>query len=223
MAVVKKKILCERPLSDGMTAAPATERIGDRKADSASPVSLDQRYSPRLVVLSRDTGYFGEDRENLSNGTTDAFVDGVKRFEETICWGWPMKLKNIFRTHVVAIGFAAASLLAGTAPAQEIDNTVWRDSADVEVFRQPARVAVVNKSDDVATSSAQTETQSATAQPILSQEAIVFGGTVREGWLIGMSILLMSPAAVLVLSKVRRARYSTTVRAYHDKRSNALY
>ena len=159
----------------------------------------------------------------LSNGMTDAFVMAsavrVKRF----AGGWPMKLKNIFSTHAVVIGLAAACLLAGTARAQEIDNTVWPDSANVEVFPQPAHMAVVNKANSVATYPAQTEPESAIGQPIVSQEAVVSGGTAREGWLIGMSILLMSPAAVLVLSKVRRAKYSTSVRAYHDKRSTALY
>jgi hypothetical protein len=159
----------------------------------------------------------------LSNGITDAFVNGVKRFNKAICRGWQMKSKNIFRTHVVVIGFAAASLLAGTARAQEIDNTVWPDSATVEAFPQPARAAVLNALNGVATNSAQTEAASALAQPVVSQEAIVSGGTAREGWLIGMSILLMSPAAVLVLSKVRRAKNSINVRAYHNKRSTALY
>jgi hypothetical protein len=152
----------------------------------------------------------------LSNGISGAFSICVKRSNKTNAWGWQMELKNIFRTHVIVIGFAAASLLAGNSRAQEIDNTVWPDSATVEAFPQPARTAVVNELNGVATNSAQIEAGSAIAQPVMSQEAIVSGGTAREGWLIGMSILLMSPAAMLVLSKVRRAKNGISVRAYHN-------
>jgi hypothetical protein len=134
-----------------------------------------------------------------------------------------MKLKNIFRTHVVVIGFAAASLMAGTARTQEIDNTVWPDNASVEPFPQPARVVVANEANGVATHSGQTVSASAIGRPVVSQEAILSGGPAKEGWVIGASILLMSPAAILVLSKVRRAKHSVNVRAYHDKRSTALY
>ncbi len=134
----------------------------------------------------------------LPNGMTDAFVYGVGGLSKAICWGWPMKLKNMFSTHAVVIGLAAACLLAGTARAQEIDNTVfWPDSANVEVFPPPAHMAVVNKSNKVATYPAHTEPESAIGQPTVSQETVVSRGTAREGWLIGMSILLMSPAASL--------------------------
>ena len=48
-----------------------------------------------------------------------------------------MKIQNILRAQVAVIGFAAAFLLAGGARAQEIDNTVWEDSPNVEQFPQP--------------------------------------------------------------------------------------
>jgi hypothetical protein len=132
-----------------------------------------------------------------------------------------MKLQNILRTQVAVIGFAAAFLLAGGARAQEIDNTVWEDSPNVERFPQPAPAAVANNLNGEAANSVQTET--VIAQPNVIRDAVVSGGAAREGWLIATSIMLMAPLAVLLLAKVRRAKQSVHARAYHSKRSAALY
>jgi hypothetical protein len=135
-----------------------------------------------------------------------------------------MKIQNILRTQIAVIGFAATFLLAGGARTQEIDNTAWEDSPNVERFPQPAPAAVANNVNTVAANSVQTDTAAAMAQPSMVREAVVSGGTAREeGWLIGMSIMLMAPLAVLLLAKVRRAKQNIHARAYHSKRSAALY
>jgi hypothetical protein len=134
-----------------------------------------------------------------------------------------MKIQNILRTHVVVMGFAAACLLAGGARAQEIENTVWADSSSVEAFPQPVHVAVTNDASTVAMNSVQTDTAAVIALPSVSNEAVVSGGFAREGWVIAASIMLMAPLAVLLLAKVRRAKQSVQSRAYHNKRSAALY
>jgi hypothetical protein len=133
-----------------------------------------------------------------------------------------MKIQNILRTQVAVIGFAAAFLLAGGARAQEIDNTVWEDSPNVERFPQPTPAAVANNGNTVMANSVQTDTATLVAQSSVVQEAVVSGGTAREAWLIAMSMLLMAPLAVLVLAKVRRAKQNIHARAYHSKRSAAL-
>lgn len=132
-----------------------------------------------------------------------------------------MKIQNILRTQVAVIGFAAAFLLAGGARAQEIDNTVWEDSSNVERFPQPAPAAVANNGNTVMANSVETDTAVA-AQSSVVREAVVSGGSAREGWLIAMSIMLMAPVAVLLLAKMRRAKKNIHVRAYHSKRSAAL-
>jgi len=132
-----------------------------------------------------------------------------------------MKIQNILRTQVAVIGFAAAFLLAGGARAQEIDNTVWEDSPNVERFPQPAPAAVANVNTVIA-NSVQADTAMVVAQSSVVREAVVSGGTAREGWLIGMSIMLMAPLAVLLLAKVRRAKQNVQGRVYHSKRSAAL-
>jgi hypothetical protein len=132
-----------------------------------------------------------------------------------------MKIQNILRTHVAVIGFAAAFLLAGGARAQEIDNTIWEDSPNVERFPQPAPAAVANDLNALAT--VQTAAAAVIAQPSVTNEAIVSGGAAREGWVIGMSIMLMAPLAVVLLAKVRCAKQSVNARAYPSKRSAALY
>ena len=133
-----------------------------------------------------------------------------------------MKIQNILRTQVAVIGFAAAFLLAGGARTQEIDNTVWEDSPSVERFPQPAPAAVANNGNAVMANPVETDTATVVAQSSVVREAVVSGGTAREGWLIAMSIMLMAPVAVLLLAKVRRAKQNIQARAYHSKRSAAL-
>jgi len=132
-----------------------------------------------------------------------------------------MKIQNILRTQVAVIGFAAAFLLAGGARAQEIDNTVWEDSPNVERFPQPAPAAVANNGNTLMANSVETDAATM-AQSSVVREAVVSGGTAREGWLIGMSIVLMAPLAGLVLVKARRGKQNIQARAYHSKRSAAL-
>lgn len=132
-----------------------------------------------------------------------------------------MKLQNIFRTHVVVMGFAATFLLAGGARTQEIDNTVWAGS-NVESFPQPTPAVFANELSTVATNAAQTETALAIAQPGVSNEAVISGGTTTETWLIAMSIMLMAPLGLFVLAKVRRTKQNVDRRAYDRKDSVAL-
>ena len=132
-----------------------------------------------------------------------------------------MKIQNILRTNLVVMGFAAAFLLAGGARAQEIDNTIWEDSPNVERFPQPAPSAVANDLNAVAT--VQTDKATVIAPPGVTRQAVISGGVAAEGWVIGMSIMFMAPLAVVLLAKVRRAKQSVNARAHHSKRSAALY
>lgn len=129
-----------------------------------------------------------------------------------------MKIQNIFRTHVVVIGFAAAFVLAGGARAQEIDNTVWADT-NVESFPPPAPATFANELSAV---SVQANTAAVVKQSSVNNEAIVSGGATNEGWLIATSILLIAPLGLFMLAKVRRARQNVNAREYHSKRSAAL-
>jgi hypothetical protein len=122
-----------------------------------------------------------------------------------------MKLQNILRTQVAVIGFAAAFLLAGGARAQEIDNTIWEDSPNVERFPQPAPAAAANVLSALPT--VQADAAAVIAQPSVTSEAVVSSGTAREGWVIGMSIMFMAPLAVVLLAKLRRAKQSVNARA----------
>ena len=122
----------------------------------------------------------------------------------------------------MVMGLAAAFLLAGGTRAQEIENTVWADSSNVEAFPQPVQAAVTNDLSTVATNSIEAHAAAVTAQASAINDGVVSSGTVREGLLIAMSIMLMAPLAVLLLVKVRRARQSVHARAYHTKRSAAL-
>jgi hypothetical protein len=120
------------------------------------------------------------------------------------------------------MGFVATFLLAGGARTQEIDNTIWADSSNVESFPQPAPAVFANELSTVATNAAQTQTASAIAQPGVSNEAVISGGTTAETWLIAMSIMLMAPLGPFVLAKVRRTKQNVVGRAYDSKDSIAL-
>src|ERR1700730_17788503 len=135
--------------------------------------------------------------------------------------GWQMKIQNIFRTHVVVIGFAAAFVLAGGARAQEIDNTIGPDTSNVESFPHPVPATFANELGAV-TNSVQTNTAAVVNQTSVNKEAIVSGGATNEGWLIATSILLIAPLGLFMLAKVRRARQNVNAREYHSKRSAAL-
>jgi hypothetical protein len=132
-----------------------------------------------------------------------------------------MKLQNIFRTHVVVLGFAAAFLLAGGVRPQEIDNTIWADSSSVESFPQPAPATFANEL-TAATNSLQVNPAAVIAEPTVDKEVILSGAAAREGWLIAVSIMLMAPLGLFVLAKVRRAKQNVNAREYHSKRSAAL-
>ena len=152
-----------------------------------------------------------------------AFALGVvERSDGKIKWGWQMKIQNIFRTHVVVIGFAAAFVLAGGARAQEIDNTIWADNSNVESFPQPAPATFANELSTAVTNSVQANTAAVVSQTSVNNEAIVSGGATNEGWLIATSILLIAPLGLFMLAKVRRARQNVNAREYHSKRSAAL-
>jgi hypothetical protein len=117
-----------------------------------------------------------------------------------------MKLQDILRTHAVVIGFAASLLLAGGSRAQEIDNTVWADSSNVESFPQ-ATSAVAHDLNTVPTS-AYTASAAVITQPGVDAEGVVTDGAEREAWLIGMSLILMAPLGVLVVARARRVKPS---------------
>jgi hypothetical protein len=132
-----------------------------------------------------------------------------------------MKFQNILRAHVVVVGFAAAFLLAGGARAQEIDNTVWADSSNVEAFPQGGTAVVAEDLNILPANSVYTNS-AAISQPSMDEEALGSGGAAREAWLISMSMLLMAPLGVLVVGKVRRGKRSVNSREYHSKKNAAL-
>ena len=132
-----------------------------------------------------------------------------------------MKFQNILRAHVVVLGFAAAFLLAGGARAQEIDNTVWADSSNVEAFPQGG-TAVVAEDLSTCRQIQFIRTAAAISPAEHGRGSLGSGGAAREAWLIGMSMLLMAPLGVLVVGKVRRGKRSVNSREYHSKKSAAL-
>jgi hypothetical protein len=181
-----------------------------------------ERSTRQLVLLHADKKLFWRGREISWSGIRTAFVVGVKRLDGKIEWGWQMKIQNIFRTHVVVIGFAAAFGLAGGARAQEIDNTVWADNSNVESFPQPAPATFANELSTAVTNSVQANTAAVVSQTSVNNETIVSGGATNEGWLIATSILLIAPLGLFMLAKVRRARQNVNAREYHSKRSASL-
>jgi hypothetical protein len=134
-----------------------------------------------------------------------------------------MKVQNFFRTNAVVIGFAAVLVLASSSRAQEIDNTTWADSSTVESFTQPAWAPVVTELGIAATTPVSADKAATTDQPSVLSASILSNG-VSEGFLIGMSIMLvlMAPLGLLLFAKVRRAKQNGNTQAYPTKKSVAL-
>jgi hypothetical protein len=136
--------------------------------------------------------------------------------------GRQMKFQNIFQTHVLVLGFASAFLLAAGARTQEIDNTVWADSSNVESFPQAGTAVVAEDLNIVSANSVYANSAAVITQPSVEEDALGSGGAAREAWLIGISMMLMAPLGVLVVAKVRRAKPNGGSREYHSKKSTAL-
>lgn len=125
-----------------------------------------------------------------------------------------MKIQNIFRTQLMVIGFGAALMLAGSAPAQEIDNTVWADNNTIAMpAEQPAAPAA-------ATQSAANDLNSATPDSgainlaamsttsIAERESVASQWKPTQDWLISTMVVCIMLAGVYAYVTTRRAARS---------------
>lgn len=123
-----------------------------------------------------------------------------------------MKIQNTLRMKLIAIGFGAALLLAGSAHAQEIENTAWNDGPNVAPFAQQAPTATAN---NLQTAPPETQTLTLAAMsttPLATQDASVTQWPPVEGWLFASLLISIALVAFYALAEAKRANRNIDAR-----------
>ena len=93
-----------------------------------------------------------------------------------------MKYQNAFKTFAVVMGFAAISILAGSARAQEIENTRWDDGPNVVPYEQPAPSGVEDTYGTAAAAVPARESSAPVVKKMAAQQASVAEWNIAENW-----------------------------------------
>ncbi|MGB2626946.1 MAG: hypothetical protein WAK20_09160 [Candidatus Acidiferrum sp.] len=100
-----------------------------------------------------------------------------------------MKLQNLFRSHLMVIGFGAALVVANATYAQEVDNTVW-DEPNVTAITQAAPVQAQPTHDlSNAGDSSALNLEAMNTTSIVAREASISQWKPTEDWMV-VSLLL---------------------------------
>jgi hypothetical protein len=132
-----------------------------------------------------------------------------------------MKIQKIFRMHTVMIGIAAALFLAGSAPAQEIENTRWDEGVNVAPVQQPAPAAAANGLKTSALDSS-SGNSAAIIRPIATQESVASRLSPIEGWAIGFALIFAALLAPYRLARTRRGKRNSDGGADQASRTAVL-
>jgi hypothetical protein len=135
-----------------------------------------------------------------------------------------MKIQNIFRTQLMIAGFGVALVLASSAPAQEIDNTVWADNnTTVMPAEQPAAPAAATQpaANDLSSTTPDSGAINLAAMSttsIAERESVASQWKPTQDWLITAMVVCIMLAGVYAYVTTRRA----STRSEHQTRRNAL-
>jgi hypothetical protein len=132
-----------------------------------------------------------------------------------------MKFQETFRMQVTVMGFAAALLLAGSASAQEIENTRWDDGPNVAPFSQPAPTSAANDLNSAKAAPATLNTAASVAKPIAMQESVVSQGRLAEGSVIAFLLIFVALVALYRRADARRAHRNLEARVGQPNRRAA--
>jgi hypothetical protein len=133
-----------------------------------------------------------------------------------------MKLQNTFRVHLVVMGFAAALFFAGSAPAQEIENTTWNDGAYVAALAQPTSADMASDVKIITTDSDSMNTAAVITRPIVAGDAVVSQVTSVEVWLMVSSLFVIALLSLYALAEAKRIKRTLDIQNSHASRSTAL-
>jgi len=133
-----------------------------------------------------------------------------------------MKVQNVIRMQVVAIGFAAALFFASAAPAQEISNTEWPDGKDVVTAGNAATAQAAAQPNGAA--DAQVANSNATANtPAVNQQAAAAQQTPIEGnWMTTSLVICFALLTLYALAGTRRGDRNRYAGAGNAFRSTSL-
>jgi hypothetical protein len=122
-----------------------------------------------------------------------------------------MKVQDIIRMQVVAIGFAAALIFASAAQAQEISNTEWPDGKDVVTPGHTATVQVSSQSNGAA--DVQAANSDATANAASQEAAVAQQASTEGSWMTTVLLISFAVLTLYALSGTRRAGRNRYARA----------
>jgi len=116
-----------------------------------------------------------------------------------------MKYQNAFKTFAVVMGFAAISILAGSARAQEIENTRWDDGPNVVPYEQPAPSGVEDTYGTAAAAVPARESSAPVVKKIAAQQASVAEWDIAENWVFSSLLVFTAVIALYALAEAKRA------------------
>lgn len=135
-----------------------------------------------------------------------------------------MRIQNVFRTQLMIVGFGVALVLASSAAAQEIDNTVWADNnTTVMPAEQPAAPAAAtqpaaNDLNSTTPDSGAINLAAMSTASIAERESVASQWKPTQDWLISAMVVCIMLAGVYAYVTTRRA----STRSEHETRRNAL-
>ncbi len=130
-----------------------------------------------------------------------------------------MKIQNIIRIQAVVIGFAGALLLGSAAPAQEITNTEWPDSASATTSTQAAAAPAANDLNSAAVNTGAVAAAATIAKAAVSQEAAVSQWPAVGSLAIASLLVFLAMIAWYTRAAARHANRNlgTRVRQVNDR------
>jgi hypothetical protein len=115
-----------------------------------------------------------------------------------------MNIQNMVRTSAVVVGMGAALLFTSSVQAQEIENTIWPDGANVAPFEQPAAVTAAQNSRPAQVVALEVKKVSEKISDVAPQAASLIQQVPVYGLLIALAPTGLAFVAVSSLLKVKR-------------------
>jgi hypothetical protein len=123
-----------------------------------------------------------------------------------------MKLQNFIRMQMIVVGFGAAFMLASSAPAQEIDNTVWPDNNTVAMPSEPpaakqaAAQPVVNDLNAETPDTGAINLAAMNTASTVDRESVVSQWRPTKDWLVSSMVVCILLAGIYAFLTTRRAQ-----------------
>jgi len=116
-----------------------------------------------------------------------------------------MKLQTIVRMQAITIGLGAALFLVTSAPAQEIDNTVWADDSSA-ASTTPAAPAITSDDLNITAANIQPRPASVDKSSVLANQASFSEVGPTNRWRIAFLLVCLGVVALYVRETAKRVQ-----------------